>query len=76
MEVHRRAEMRVRVQPFGASLVRHVPYPHGLVVRGREEELAAGMPRQPTHPVVVAGQGYHADTRVDIPDLDRLVPEK
>ena len=74
VEVYRGDKVGVGVgHPLGAPLVRHVPDPEALVVRGRQEVLAARVPRQAPHPVVVAGQGHQADAGRHVPHFDRLI---
>ena len=73
VEVDGSAEVRVRVQPFAAAPVSHVPDSHRLVVAGGQQVLASGVPRQPSNPVIVAEQREEALAGGHVPHLDGFV---
>ena len=74
VEVDGGDEVRVRVgHALGAPPVRDVPDAQTLVVGGGQQVLAARVPAERAHPVVVAGQGHQAHPRRHVPYFDRLI---
>lgn len=64
----------MRFQTLKASLVLDVPNSNGFIIGAADDVVAARMPADATHPVVVADQREQADAHRHVPDLDRAIP--